>query len=332
MILIDVWALIVALSMILYVVLDGITLGIGILFGALGGPKERSLLVATIAPVWDANQTWLVFGGGAIFAAFPVVYAVLSSALYLPLITFIMGLIFRGVAFEFRGGSENTRVWDLSFFFGSIIATLSQGLTLGGLLSGITVSGHEFAGGPFDWLNPFSVMVGIALVPGYVMLASTYLIVKTTGTVQEKAYSLASVSALIVVAFMALVTVWTPFHYPEVLDHWTGPPRIYFIWTFPVLGLLAAYRLTLGVRRRQAAVPLVCAILLFLSGYLGLAASLYPYAIPPAITIAEAASRKETLTFTLWGALIVLPVVLAYTAYSYWVFRGKTEGAEGYGP
>ncbi len=203
MVLIDVWACLVALAMILYVVLDGITLGIGILFGAVSGEKDRSLLVATIAPVWDANQTWLLFGGGAIFAAFPVVYTVLSSALYLPLITFIMGLIFRGVAFEFRGGGERRRAWDLAFFLGSITACVSQGLTLGGLLTGITVSGRLFAGGPFDWLNPFSVMVGVALIPGYIMLASTYLIIKTTGAVQEKAYSLACVSALIVLGFMA---------------------------------------------------------------------------------------------------------------------------------
>jgi cytochrome d ubiquinol oxidase subunit II len=329
-VLIDVWAALVALAMILYVVLDGITLGIGILFGAIPGEKDRSLLVATIAPVWDANQTWLLFGGGAIFAAFPVVYAVLSSALYLPLITFIMGLIFRGVAFEFRGRGERKRAWDLAFFLGSITACVSQGLTLGGLLTGITVSGREFAGGPFDWLSPFSVIVGIALIPGYIMLASTYLIIKTTGAVQEKACSLACVSALIVLAFMALVTVWTPYRYPQVLHHWLSPPRIYFVWTFPLLGLLAAYRLTKDVRERHERSPLIWAVVLFLSGYLGLAASLYPYAIPPAIKIADAAARKETLLFTLWGALIVLPVVLAYTAYSYWVFRGKVEGEESY--
>lgn len=330
MALIDVWAVLVALAMILYVVLDGITLGIGILFGAVAGTRERSLLMATIAPVWDANQTWLLFGGGAIFAAFPVVYAVLSSALYLPLITFITGLIFRGVAFEFRGRGERKRVWDLAFFLGSLTACVSQGLTLGGLLTGVAVSGRLFAGGPFDWLNPFSVMVGVALIPGYIMLASTYLIIKTTGPIQEKAYSLAYISALIVLAFMALVTVWTPYHYPEVLKAWFSTPRIYFIWTFPLLGLFAAYRLARGVRERHESAPLIWAVVLFLSGYLGLAASLYPYAIPPAIKIAEAAARKETLLFTLWGACIVLPVVLAYTAYSYWVFRGKAEGEEGY--
>jgi cytochrome d ubiquinol oxidase subunit II len=173
-------------------------------------------------------------------------------------------------------------------------------------------------------------MVGIALIPGYIMLASTYLIIKTTGAIQEKACSLAYASALIVLAFMALVTVWTPYRYPQVLSHWLSPPRIYFVWTFPLLGLLAAYRLTKDVRERHERSPLIWAVVLFLSGYLGLAASLYPYAIPPAIKIADAAARQETLLFTLWGALIVLPVVLAYTAYSYWVFRGKVEGEESY--
>jgi cytochrome d ubiquinol oxidase subunit II len=330
-VLIHVWAALVALAMILYVVLDGITLGVAILFGAFADERDRSLLVSTISPVWDANQTWLLFGGGAIFAAFPVVYAVLSSALYLPLITFIMGLIFRGVAFEFRGEDTRKRVWDRAFFLGSLVAVLSQGLTLGGLLTGIAISGREFAGGPFDWLSPFSVMVGIALVPGYVMLASAYLVLKTTGAVQHRSYTFAHRSSQLVLAFMVLVTAWTPYHYPGVLEHWLSPPRVYFIWTFPLLGLLAAYGLTKGVRNRREKAPLAWAVVLFLSGYLGLAASLYPYAIPPHLTIWDAAARPESLSFTLWGALIVLPLVLAYTSYSYWVFRGKTGEEGGYG-
>lgn len=330
MVLIDVWAVLVGLTMILYVVLDGISLGVAMLFGAFSGERDRSVLIGTIAPVWDANQTWLLFGGGAIFAAFPVVYAVLSSGLYLPLITFIAGLIFRGVAFEFRGESIKKGVWDRAFFLGSLVAVLSQGLTLGGVLTGIAVSGREFAGGPFDWFNPFSVMVGIALIPGYVMLASAYLVLKTTGNIQDRAYTIAYRSALIVLAFMVVVTVWTPYHYPLVLTHWFSSPRVYFVWTFPILGLTAAYTLAKSVKRRREIAPLACAIVLFLSGYFGLIASLYPYAIPPSIKISEAAARPESLLFTLWGAVIVLPLVLAYTGYSYWVFRGKT-GEEGYG-
>jgi cytochrome d ubiquinol oxidase subunit II len=329
--LIDVWAILVGLAMVLYVVLDGISLGVAMLFGMFVSGKERSVLINTIAPVWDANQTWLLFGGGAIFAAFPVVYAVLSSGLYVPLITFIAGLIFRGVAFEFRSESIRKRAWEWAFFLGSLVAVLSQGMTLGGVLTGVVVRGREFAGGPLDWLNPFSVMVGIALIPGYVMLASAYLVVKTAGSIQDRAYAMARKSTLLVLAVMAIVTIWMPFHYPLILTHWTGAPRAYFVWTFPILGLLAAWGLVKSVRKRRTFAPLVCAIVLFLSGYLGLLASLYPYAIPPSVKIHEAAAQPESLLFTLWGALIVLPLVLAYTGYSYWVFRGKTgEEGEGY--
>ena len=327
MILIDVWAALVALAMILYVVLDGITLGIALLFGIMRDDDERSALVSTILPFWDVNQTWLLFGGGAIFAAFPVVYGVLSSALYLPLITFIMGLIFRGVAFEFRIEHAG---WDRAFFLGSLVAVLSQGLTLGGILTGVVVVGRQFAGGSFDWLNPFSVMVGVALVPGYVMLSSAYLILKTTGRLQEKAHRLARRSTIIVLVVMALVTVWMPYHYPQILRLWLSAPRIYFVWTFPVLGLIAAYKLIEATKKGYERAPLVCAILLLFSGYLGIGSSLYPYAIPPSVKIWEAAAQQETLEFTLWGALIVLPLVLAYTGYTYWVFRGKTAGEQTY--
>ena len=330
MVLIDVWAVLVGLAMVLYVVLDGITLGVAMLFGGFVNGKDRSVLIGTIAPVWDANQTWLLFGGGAIFAAFPAVYAVLSSGLYVPLITFIAGLIFRGVAFEFRGESERKRGWERAFFLGSLVAVLSQGMTLGGVLTGVVVRGNEFAGGPLDWLNPFSVMVGIALIPGYLMLASAYLVVKTTGSIQDRAYAIARGSTIVVLAAMAIVTIWMPFHYPLVLRHWMAAPRVYFVWTFPIIGLSAAWGLVRSVRKRRTFPPLAWAVVLFLSGYFGLLASLYPYAIPPSIKISEAAARPESLLFTLWGALIVLPLVLAYTGYSYWVFRGKT-GEEGYG-
>ena len=234
----------------------------------LSDEKDRSVLINTIAPVWDANQTWLLFGGGAIFAAFPVVYAVLSSGLYLPLITFIAGLIFRGVAFEFRGeGTRRGRGTGRSFW--EPRRRLEPGNDPGRRSHrDRRIREGEFAGGPFDWLNPFSVMVGIALIPGYVMLASAYLVIKTTGGIQDRAYAIARGSTLIVLAFMAIVTVWMPYHYPLVLTHWRRAPG-YFVWTFPVLGLLAAWALSKSVRKRRAFAPLVWAIVLFLSGYLG---------------------------------------------------------------
>jgi cytochrome bd ubiquinol oxidase subunit II len=329
--LINVWAGLVALAMIFYVLLDGVSLGVALLFPTASDERERTTMMESIAPVWDANQTWIVFGGAAVFAAFPLVYAILSSALYIPLMTFIMGLIFRGVTFEFRAHASRRARWDRAFFAGSLVAVLSQGLMLGGILSGIPVHNGTFAGSPIGWLNPFSVMVGTALIPGYVMLASCYLIMKTEGAVQARAYSYASLSALLVLLFMALVTVWTPYQYPLVWKHWFAAPRIYFVWSFPLLGLIAVYKLLTSLRARREAAPLVWAMGLFLSGYLGLVTSIYPYAIPPAITLAEASSQPETLRFILWGAVIILPMVIGYTVYSHWVFRGKVGQQRYYG-
>ncbi|MFB3885259.1 MAG: cytochrome d ubiquinol oxidase subunit II [Thermodesulfobacteriota bacterium] len=326
--LITVWACLLAFAIFLYVVLDGFSLGVGLFFPASQSEEEKDLLMATISPVWDANQTWLVFGGGAVFAAFPVVYGVLFSAMYFPLLTFLAGLIFRGVTFEFRANATRKGPWSKAFFLGSLVAVMAQGLTLGGIISGIKVRGGLFAGGPFDWLNPFSVAVGIALVTGYVLLGSTYLVIKTTGLVQDRAYRHAFWSAWVVLGFQALVTVWTPVHYPSVLRNWFNPPLIYFIWAFPLMGLFAFSLLIRSIKKRRELLPFICAVGLFLCGYLGLAASLYPYAIPPSITFQEAGAQRETLNFTLWGAAIVLPVVLGYTAYSYCVFRGKVRREE----
>ncbi len=329
-VLILIWAALIALAMILYVILDGISLGVGLLFPTASEEKERSILMNSIGPVWDANQTWLVFGGGAIFVAFPVVYGILSSALYVPLIAFFCGLIFRGVTFEFRADAVRKEPWNRAFFIGSLIAVLSQGFTLGGFLSGIAVKGEEFSGGALDWLNPFSVMVGIALIPGYIMLGSAYLLIKADGAVQARAFRQCLWSGAIVLAGMAVFTIWSPYHFPFVWKHWFSPPRIYFIWAFPLMGLVSTFLLAASIRSRSEKRPLIFGVALFLSGYLGLAASLYPYAIPPTITLPEAAAQRETLLFTLWGALIVLPVVIGYLVYSYSVFRGKVTPHEYY--
>jgi cytochrome d ubiquinol oxidase subunit II len=330
MALINVWAGLIALAVFLYVVLDGVSLGVGLLFPTARGEKERNLLMNSVWPVWDANQTWLVFGGGAIFVAFPVVYGVLSSALYIPLIAFLCGLIFRGVAFEFRAEAARKGPWNTSFFLGSLVAVLSQGLMLGGILAEISVHGDQFAGRPLDWLNPFSIMTGIALIPGYLMLASTYVIIKTEGAVQERAYDYAFWSGILVLVFMAIVTIWTPYHYSLVWTNWFSPPRIYFVWVFPLFGLIAAFQLARSLRSRDEVKPFFYSVCLFLSGYLGLMTSLYPYAIPPTITLQEAAAQTETLRFALWGAVIVLPAVIAYIIYSYWIFRGKVSESDSY--
>ena len=319
------WACLLGLVFILYVVLDGFSLGVGLLFPSGRDEEERDLLLNSIAPVWDANQTWLVFGGGTLFAAFPMVYGILFSALYIPLVTLLFGLIFRGVTFEFRANATRKQPWNRAFFLGSLVAVVSQGLALGGVISGTTVMEGRFAGGSFDWLNPLSIAVGMALVAGYILLGSTYLIIKTTGAVQQRAYRQAFVSAIIVLGFQVLVTILTPLHYPTVLSYWLNPPRIYFIWVFPLIGLAAFYGLMKSLKNRREVLPFVCTVFLFLAGYLGLIASLYPYAVPPTVTFEEAAAQRETLRLALWGAVIVLPVVLGYTIYSYSVFRGKVS-------
>jgi cytochrome d ubiquinol oxidase subunit II len=327
--LVTVWACLLGLSILLYVVLDGFSLGIALLFPSTDSEEERDLLINSIAPVWDMNQTWLVFGGGTVFVAFPMIYGVVLSALYIPLLTFIFGLIFRGISFEFRANATRKGPWNKAFFFGSLVAVMAQGLTLGGVISGTKAVAGQFAGGPLDWLNPFSITVGMALIAGYVLLGSTYLIIKTVGSVQKRAYQQALRAGWIVLGCQILVTIWTPFHYPSVLENWLSPPRIYFIWSFPALGLLAFYGLIKSLKTHREVLPFLCSVVLFLAGYLGLIASIYPYVVPPSITFQEAAAQRETLRFTLWGVLIVLPVVLGYTLYSYLVFRGKV-GGEGY--
>ena len=328
--LIHLWICLVGLVILLYVVLDGFSLGVALLFPTAQDETERDILMNSIAPVWDANQTWLVFGGGALFASFPVMYSVLFSALYIPLLSFIFGLIFRGVAFEFRANSTRKTPWNRAFFWGSLTAVFAQGVALGGFLSGTKVVDLQFAGGPFDWLNPFSIMVGLALISGYMLLGSTYLLIKTTGTAQDRAYRQAYRSAMMVAGFMVLVSIWTPQHDPAYVARWLSPPRLYFIWIFPLLGAVAFLSLLKSIKGRKENQPFFWSVLLFLSAYLGLLAALYPNVIPPGVTLYDAAAQRETLIFTLWGAGLVLPAVLGYTGYSYWVFRGKVQPGEGY--
>lgn len=325
---VDIWIGLLGLAVILYVVLDGFTLGLGIMFPFMG-TNERAEMIESIAPVWDANQTWLVFGGGGLFVAFPLLYGVLFSALYIPLFTMLYGLIFRGASFEFRANSSRKGGWDYAFFFGSLIAVISQGLTLGGILTGAKTEGGHFSGGAFDWLNFFSLAASMGLIAGYLLLASTYLIIKTTGRLQETAFRLAFRSALVVLAFQILMIVWTPFHYGGALQNWMSPPRVYFIWIFPLLTIAAFAGIVTSVRSRRETAPFLFSLVFFFAGYLGLFASVYPYALPPDITFYDAAADSATLRFTLWGALTIMPVVLAYTIYSYSVFRGKV-GSGGY--
>jgi len=330
--LVHLWLVLVGLVVILYVVLDGFSLGVAILFPGAGSEEERDTMMDSIAPVWDANQTWIVFGGGALFATFPLIYTVLFSALYIPLLTFLFGLIFRGVAFEFRANAppERKHFWNQAFFWGSIVATFGQGLTLGAYISGIRVEKGIYAGGALDWLNPFALMVGVALICGYMLLGSAFLVMKTTGVVQERARRQAFASLLAVAGFMVLVSVWTPFQSPQIVERWFTAPRIYYVWMFPVLGIAAFFTVFRSLKTGRENLPFFGSLLLFISAYLGLQAGIYPMAILPDVTIFEAAAQRETMIFTLVGVALVLPVVIGYTVYSYWVFRGKVRPGEGY--
>jgi len=332
MALIHLWIGLVGLVVMLYVALDGFSLGVAILFPSAKKETEKDILMNAIAPVWDANQTWIVFGGGALFAVFPRIYTILFSALYIPLLTFLFGLIFRGVALELRTDSVQKAFWNRAFFIGSVVATFAQGVTLGAYISGVKTVNGMFAGGAFDWLNPFSVMVGVALIAGYGLLGSTYLIMKTVGDIQIRAYRQAFWAALIVAAFMILVSIWTPILDSQIPARWFSQPRIYFVWIFPLLGVVFFILLIKSLTQRQSseAQPFMFSLLLFLSAYLGLQTAIFPYAIPGSITIYEAAAQSQTMIFTLWGVAFVIPVVLGYIIYSYWIFRGKVHAQEGY--
>jgi cytochrome d ubiquinol oxidase subunit II len=327
---VNIWISLVGLVIIIYVILDGFSLGTGILFLTAPDEAQRDTIMGAIAPVWDANQTWIVFGGGALFAAFPTTYSVIFSALYVPLLTFLFGLIFRGVAFEFRANAKRKGFWDRAFSWGSIIAAFAQGVTLGAYITGIKTVHGEFAGGTFDWCTPFSLMVGVALVFGYALLGAGYLIMKTEGAVKIRAYRQAFRAVIIVGVFIVLVTVWTPFINPGIVDRWFSVPRIYFIWVFPLIGAFSFFSVLVSLKRRKEIWPFLYSVMLFISAYAGVETAAYPYAVLPDITIMQAAAQKETLVFTLWGVALVLPVVLAYTIYSYWVFRGKVREGAGY--
>jgi len=326
-----IWAGLIAIAILAYVILDGFDLGIGILFPLLKGVRNRDQAMNTVAPVWDGNETWLVLGGGGLFAVFPLAYAVILPALYAPIIAMLIGLIFRGVSFEFRWRTNRWKTaWDMSFFLGSLTAALSQGIILGALIQGIEVSGRAYAGGWWDWLTPFSVMCGIALVVGYALLGASWLIMKTDNRLNGRAYDLAWPLTILMAVVMAIVSLWTPFLDPKFMTRWFSAPSIYYVSIVPILtfGLFVSLIFSLNAKRDN--LPFLLTLGLFLASYCGLGISIYPYMVPPSITLWQAAAPDDSLRFLLVGALVLLPIIIGYTAYSYWVFRGKTRLGEGY--
>jgi cytochrome d ubiquinol oxidase subunit II len=326
-----VWSVILAFAVYAYVVLDGFDLGIGILAPLARSDDEEDTMIDAIAPVWDGNETWLVLGGGGLFAAFPLAYAVLMPALYAPVIAMLLALIFRGVAFEFRHRNPaHRRRWTWGFVLGSYVATFAQGVALGTFIQGIEVEGRSYAGGWFDWLTPFSLFTGAALVFGYALLGACFLILKTGGRLQGRMFRLATPLGLVVLAFIGAVSLWTPFLSPEIAARWFSWPNIALLSPVPLLVAALALAFYRSILARREGWPFVIAILLFLVSYAGLGVSLFPYVVPRAVTIWEAAAPDASLAFLLAGTAVLVPIILAYSAYSYWVFRGKVEPGGGY--
>ena len=326
-----IWAGLIAFAVLAYVLLDGFDLGIGILFPFLKDRKERHLAMNTIAPVWDGNETWLVLGGGGLFAVFPLAYAIIMPALYPLIIAMLLGLIFRGVAFEFVHRTKRMQgFWEFGFWAGSLTASIAQGMSLGTLVQGIMISGRSYGGGNWDWFTPFSLLTAVALVVGYAMLGATWLIMKTEGETLTRAQRFARPLGMALLALIGLVSILTPLLRPEYLARWFGWPSGVYSAVVPLLLAAAAWALWTGLRDNRTYRPFLATVAIFVLSFAGLGVSFYPHLIPPTLTIAEAAAPDKSLAFLLAGAVVLIPMILLYTGYSYWVFRGKVRHGDHY--
>ncbi len=325
-----IWAFIIAFGIAAYVVMDGFDLGIGILFPFFRVGKERDQAMNAIAPVWDGNETWLVLGGGGLLAAFPLAYAIILPALYAPIVAMLLGLVFRGVAFEFRWrDASHRRWWDAGFTAGSLLAAFMQGVTLGALIQGITVVGRAYAGGWWEWLSPFSVLTGASLVVGYALLGGCWLIWKTEGKLQADARRLARFATPALLAAIGAVSLATPFVERQYFDRWFEYPGLLVTIPMPLLVGWVAVGLWASLRHGRDWMPFVLTLMLFLLTMIGLGISIWPDVVPGRVSIWEAAAPHTSQLFMLVGAVVLIPIILAYTAFSYWVFRGKV-GEGGY--
>nr|WP_323780179.1 cytochrome d ubiquinol oxidase subunit II [Amylibacter sp.] len=326
-----IWAGIIAFAVLTYVILDGFDLGVGILFPFAKNERDKATMMNSIAPIWDGNETWLVLGGGGLFAVFPLAYAIIMPALYMPIILMLLALIFRGVAFEYRWRTKRWKpVWDVAFFGGSLTAAFMQGIALGALVQGITVADRAYAGGWWDWLSAFSILTGCAVVVGYALLGSTWIILKTEGKLQEQMQSYAWWLAAGTLGFIGIVSILTPFQDADYFQRWFSLPGSVFSVVMPAALLMTAWLLFTGLKARKDAQPFLAALCLFVLCFIGIGISFYPNIAPPSLTIVEAAAPDESLWFALVGTVVLVPMILAYTAYAYWVFRGKIDPDEGY--
>lgn len=327
-----VWVGILGIAVTLYVVLDGFDLGIAILFPLNPQEHRRDVMMNSVAPFWDGNETWLVLGGGGLFVAFPQAYGVIMPAVYLPVIIMLLALVFRGVAFEFRWVSKpHHQFWDLAFTYGSIVAAFMQGVILGSILQGITVENGKFAGGMFDWFTPFALFIGAATVAGYALLGATWLTMKTHGEVSEVSRQHAKKLLLIVLGAMLIVSLWTPLAFDRIFERWFSWPNTLYLAPIPLLTAGAAWLAWKGLHRDEDhTTAFYASVGLFLLGFAGLAISNVPYLVPPTLTIWQTAAHPSSQLFMLVGTLIMLPVILGYTVFVYYTFRGKVKHGEGY--
>ncbi|TVP59070.1 MAG: cytochrome d ubiquinol oxidase subunit II [Halomonadaceae bacterium] len=324
-----IWAGIIAFGIIMYVLMDGFDLGVGILFPFAPDNDARDVMMNSVAPVWDGNETWLILGGAGLLAAFPLVYSIILPALYIGVFLMLAGLIFRGVAFEFRFKAKSSRyLWDWSFAGGSSLAAFAQGAVVGSYIEGYNTVDKVFVGGPFDWLTPFTVLTGFGLMAGYALLGSTWIIMKSEGYIQRWAYRITPYLVMVVLGVFAIISLWTPFVDELVQHRWLS--YFHIIGILPTLAVLCAWKIIHYVRKRQEGVPFVATMGMFVFTFLGLLVSKWPYVVPPNYTLYDAASAPESQLFLLVGLLFVVPVVVAYTAWSYWIFRGKVRVGEGY--
>jgi cytochrome d ubiquinol oxidase subunit II len=327
-----VWAFIIAFAVFVYVVMDGFDLGLGMLFPLFPEKADRDVIMNSVAPVWDGNETWLVLGGGGLMAAFPLAYAVLMPALYSPIVAMLIGLIFRGVAFEFRWRAAQTgrNLWDIAFAGGSLLAALAQGIALGAVLQGVHVEGRQYAGGWWDWLTPFSVLTGLALVIGYSLLGATWLVMKTEGELRDKAYRLSWRLMIAMLGAIAAVSIATPFLHVQYTQRWFSWPNIILTAPVPIAVAGVAVLLLRSLTNKNDYQPFLLSLALFALSYAGLGISMYPYIVPQSITIWQAASPPSSQLFMLFGVAVLIPLILGYTGWAYWVFRGKVRAGSGY--
>jgi cytochrome d ubiquinol oxidase subunit II len=327
-----IWAGIIAFGVLMYVVMDGFDLGIGILFPFFPNQPERDVMMNTVAPVWDGNETWMVLGGAGLFAAFPLVYSAVLSALYLPIILMVIALIFRGVAFEIRFKANRTKhLWDMAFIGGSIATALLQGIILGAYIQGISIVDQRYAGGPFDWLTPFSLFTGLGVLVAYAALGCGWLILKTSRELQNDMYRLMPKLGLALLVIFGIVSLWTPLNNPLIAERWFNMPQFLYFLPVPILVLWSTYGIWHACKKQQQTRPFLYCLFLLGLAFSGFIISLWPMIIPPNISIWDAAAPRSSQAFTLVGAAILIPIILAYTALSYWVFRGKIHvGSDGY--